>query len=181
MRAPTQRPLHRLLLGLVLAAAAVSPAGAHAQSLGVEAGVAGVEDFTAQPSVGATLFLPFTSRLRAAVSYSQWTGCPDDRCGDPRTGYGNRGLNVIGLFRVLGEHRGTNASVGAGAGWYEMRRLREGRSDRYYQDALTFSGEVRVPVAFNSTTYLRGDLSIPTDESEPRWGFVRLGVDVDLF
>lgn len=183
MTAPTQRPLHRLLLGLLVAAAAggaVSPTRAGAQSLGLEVGMAGVENYTTQPSVGASLFLPFTDRLKAAVSYSQWTGCPHQDCGDPRVGYGNRGLNVLGLVRVLG-NRGANASVGAGAGWYEMRRERDGRSDRYYQDALTFSSEVRFPVAYNSSTYLRGDVSIPSDDERPRWGFLRIGVDVGLF
>jgi hypothetical protein len=166
-------------LALAGSLAAADPAGA--QSVGFEAGLAGIENYDpVTPSLGVTLFLPLTDRLRAAASYSQWTGCDGNAgCEDPRTGYGNRAVNVLGLFRLVDV--GPALSVGAGAGWYEMLRLRDGRSDSYLQGAMTFSSEARFPVAYNSSTYLRGDLSIPTNDSAPRWGFLRLGVDVGIF
>ena len=163
-------------------ALALGAGRAEAQSLGFEAGLAGVENYSATtPSLGVSAFLPLTDRFKGVVSYSHWIGCDGGECEEPRTGYGNQGLNVLGLFRVLGGAHGTNASVGAGAGWYEMLRLEDGRSDSYFQEALTFSTELRIPVALNSAAYVRGDLSFPDDDTLPRWGFVRVGVDVGRF
>lgn len=156
---------------------------AAAQSIGLEAGVANVESFgDARPNLGATLFLPLTQRLRATVSVSQWTGCPEGGCVEPRAGYGNRGLNVLGMFRALGGER-SSLSLGAGMGWYEMNRLGDGETgmDTYYDEAFTFAAELRRAVAYNSAVYLRGETSVPTDDSVTRWGALRLGVDVRLF
>jgi len=181
MRSPLRGLPFRLLP--LLGGALLALAGeARAQSLGLEAGVAGVENYDPAPSLGVSLFLPLTDRFRGALSYSQWTGCDNNAgCEEPRVGYGNRGFNAMGLYRVVGTPYSASASIGAGVGWYERLRLRDGESDAYYEDALTFGGEIRFPVAFNSSTYLRADLSIPSDDHVPRWGFLRVGVDVGRF
>lgn len=181
MSTPLRRQITRAL-GLMATLALSHPVAgeAHAQSVGLEAGVAAVENYDGSPNVGVSLFLPFTDRLRGIASYSQWTGCPHNDCTDPRTGYGNRGFNLLALYRVAGGRR-VSAAVGAGAGWYEMNRAVDGESESEYREALTFSTELRFPVAFNSSTYLRGDISFPHDDEQPRWGFLRLGVDVGLF
>lgn len=168
---------------LALALMMVGAGDAAAQSVGIEAGVARVESFDGvRPALGISLFLPLTERLRLAVSGSQWTGCPEGGCDDPRTGYGNRGLNVLGLFNAFGGAR-TDVSLGAGLGWYEMKRADEGGTDSesYYDEAFTFAVEVRRAVAYNSGMYLRGETSIPTDDSAARWASLRLGVDVRVF
>jgi hypothetical protein len=164
------------LLGLLLLAVVTAAPEARAQRLGVEVGVAGVANHDpVNPTIGLSLFLPLTEHFRLVGSASQWTGC--DVCEGPPSGFGNRGFNVLGLYRVVGSDA-ASASVGAGAGWYEMFDVRDGQSDRRFQDAITLSAEARRAVAYNSSLYLRGDLSFPIDESQPRWSFLRAGVDV---
>lgn len=168
-----------IFLAAIAALAAGAGPGLHAQRLGFEVGMAGVENYDGvTPALGVAAFVPLTDRFRAAASFSQWVGCDDTfGCEDPRAGYGNRGINLVGLYRVAGT-RSMNASLGAGIGWYEMRRVREGESHRYYQDALTLSAELRRAVAYNSAVYLRADTSFPSDENRPRWSGIRAGVDV---
>jgi hypothetical protein len=168
-----------LLIGLV----ATGTRPAVAQSIGLEAGIASVESFDGvRPTLGLSLFLPLTERLRLAVSGTQWTGCPESGCDEPRSGYGNRGLNVLGFFNIVGASR-TQVSLGAGMGWYEMKELGEGgtESDTAYDEAFTFAVEVRRAVAYNSSLYLRGETSVPTDDETARWGSLRLGADVRIF
>jgi hypothetical protein len=168
---------------LALAACTALPGAASAQSIGLEAGIASVESFDGvRPALGLSLFLPLTERLRLAVSGSQWTGCPEGGCEEPRAGYGNRGLNVLGLFSIAEGNR-MEVALGAGMGWYEMKRPRAGETDSesFYDEAFTFAVEVRREVAYNSGLYLRGETSVPTDDSAARWGALRLGADVRVF
>jgi hypothetical protein len=167
----------------VLTLSAVATARASAQSIGLEAGVASVETFNGvRPNLGASLFLPLTERFRVAVGVSQWTGCPVGGCVEPRSGYGNRGLNVLGMYRALGTDD-ASLSLGAGMGWYEMNRLgeAEGEMESHYEEAFTFAAEARRSVAYNSDVYLRGETSLPTDDSVTRWSSVRVGVDFRPF
>ena len=176
MRSAFSRTVGLVVFLLVSAAAS----RAEAQRIGLEAGLAGVENYSAlNPSVGLSLFLPLTDRFRGVASVAQWAGCDgnNEQCDEPRAGFGNRGFNVVGLYRVVGSSA-TNASVGAGLGWYEMLRIRDGESHSRYDEAVTLSAEARRAVAYNSSVYLRGDLSFPTDDNQPRWSFLRLGVDV---
>ena len=168
------------LLGLLFLAVATAAPQARAQRIGLEAGIAGVEHYEpVSLSAGLSLFLPLTERLRFVATGSQWVGCDDSAgpCGGERSGFGNRGVNLLGLFQVAGSRDG-GLSVGGGVGWYEMYRLRDGESHRHFDDAITLSAEARRAVAYNSAVYLRGDLSFPTDDSQPRWSFLRAGVDV---
>lgn len=166
-----------LLLGLL----ALQARPAVAQSIGIEGGVTTVETFDGvRPTVGISLFLPLTERLRLAASGTQWSGCPEEGCDAPRDGYGNRGLNLVGLFTVL-DGRRTDLSLGAGVGWYELHRADGDRSDTRYDETLTFAAELRREVAFNSGMYLRGETSFPIDDGDARWMSLRLGVDVRVF
>ena len=167
------------LLALLLLSVVVAPE-ARAQRIGLEAGIAGVEHYDPVTlSAGLSLFFPLTDRLRLVAAGSQWVGCDDSAggCGAERSGLGNRGVNLLGLFRVLGPRDG-GLSVGGGVGWYEVYRLRDGESRRRLDDAVTLSAEARRAVAYNSAVYLRGDVSFPTDDNRPRWSFLRAGVDV---
>ena len=164
---------------LALIALQVRPAAA--QSIGIEGGITTVETFDGvRPTVGISLFLPLTERLRLAASGTQWSGCPDEGCDDPREGYGNRGLNLIGLFTVL-DGRQAELSLGAGMGWYEVHRADGNASDTGYDETLTFAAELRREVAFNSGMYLRGETSFPIDDGDARWMSLRLGVDIRVF
>lgn len=168
-----------LLLGLV----ALSAHRAQAQSIGIEAGASTVESFDGpRPTLGLSLFLPLTERLRLAVTGTQWSGCPVEDCDAPRSGFGNRGLNVVGLFDLIAD-RHTGASVGAGIGWFEMKELTEGgtATETSYDEAFTFAAELRRAVAYNSGVYLRGETSFPTDGGDGQWSSLRLGVDVRVF
>lgn len=168
---------------LALALLALSAPRAEAQSIGIEAGATTVEGIDGvRPTLGVSLFLPLTERLRVGVTGTQWTGCPVDDCDEPYSGPGNRGLNVIGLFDLLGGER-TGVSLGAGLAWYEMKELRQGGEDdeTSYDEAFTFAAEIRRDVAYNSGVYLRGETSFPTSGSDARWSSLRLGVDVRVF
>lgn len=180
---PIGRTLARSLrpLGLALLAGLASAGAARAQSIGLEVGLAGVENYDAfTPAIGVSLSAPFTERLRASASYVQWTGCDAGDCSEPRTGYGNHGFNVLGLFRAFGNEM-ADISLGAGLAWYEVHRLSNGASDARYDTAITFATELRRAVAYNSSMYVRGEASIPTEDNAFRWGFVRVGVDVRPF
>lgn len=151
------------------------------QSIGIEGGITTVEGFDAvRPTVGLTVTLPLTQRLRIAATGTQWSGCPETGCDDPRDGIGNRGLNLVALFTAL-DGRRTDLSVGAGIGWFEVHRATDGESRSAYDEALTFAAEVRRDVAFNSGMYLRGETSFPIDGADARWLSLRLGVDVRIF
>jgi hypothetical protein len=183
VRALRFSPIRLLALSVLACALLATARPVAAQSVGLEAGISSVESFDGvRPTLGLSLFLPLTERLRLAVSGTQWTGCPETGCDEPRSGYGNRGLNVLGLFDVLGESR-TSVSLGAGMGWYEMKTLAAGESDSdtSYNEAFTFAVEVRRAVAYNSGLYVRGETSFPTDDEVARWGSLRLGVDVRIF
>lgn len=172
------RAAYRILLTTSLLLPAVATV-ASAQRIGFEGGLAGIENYDEfTPALGLSLSAPVTDRFRASLSYAQWVGCDNNAgCDAPRVGYGNRGINAVGLFRVLGGSY-NNASLGAGVGWYERFRLRSGESERYWENAFTFSGELRRAVAYNSSVYLRGDVSVPDDDAQPRWSGLRVGVDV---
>ena len=182
---PSSRPavLKLAAAGLCALALSLLPGDdASAQSIGIEAGATTVETFDgARPTLGISLFLPLTERLRLAGTGTQWTGCPDDGCDEPRSGHGNRGLNVLGLFTAVDGDR-TDLSLGAGMGWYEMKRP-DGSDDSesFYDEAFTFAVELRRAVAYNSGMYLRGETSFPTEDGGSRWSSLRLGVDVRMF
>lgn len=167
--------------GLAIILLVVLAQPARAQSIGIEGGITSVEGFDAvRPTVGLTLTLPLTQRLHIAATGTQWSGCPEVGCEEPRDGFGNRGLNLVGLFTVL-DGRRTDLSLGAGIGWFEMQRVAGGESRSGYDEALTFAAEVRRDVAFNSGMYLRGETSFPTDGADARWLSLRVGVDVRIF
>lgn len=170
--------------GLALAFALLcNPGDLSAERIGIEAGVTHVESFEGlRPTLGGSLSFGLTQRLRILGTVTQWTGCPDDGCDEPRDGAGNRGFNLLGLFDVTGTP-GLDVAVGAGMGWYEMRRPREGGagSERYYDEAITFAVQLRREVAYNSGVYLRGETSLPIDDGNGHWTSLRLGVDVRPF
>lgn len=184
LRVPRQSDFRLVAtVAVALALSALAVGAAPAQSIGLEAGVASVESFRGvRPNLGATLFLPLTDHFRVVIGASQWTGCPEGGCVEPRAGYGNRGLNVLGMYRALGGDR-TSLSLGAGMGWFEMKRLgtEAGEMESHYDEAFTFAVETRRAVAYNSAVYLRGETSLPTDDSATRWGTLRLGVDFRPF
>lgn len=182
---PSSQRMHHLLAcgGLLLALTAFDARDAGAQSIGLEAGASSVEGLGgARPTLGLTIFLPLTERLRLGVTGTQWTGCPVADCDDPYSGPGNRGLNVVGLFDVLGGGR-AGVSLGAGMGWYETKEAAGGGADTdtSYEEAFTFAAELRRAVAYNSGLYLRGETSFPTDGGDARWSSLRLGADVRIF
>lgn len=159
--------------------------GASAQlarvTVGVEVGIAGAENQDVAPSLGLTLAAPLTERLRGSFTYAAWTGCDNNfGCDQPEAGYGNQAFSLLALYRALGTAT-SGASVGAGLGWYEKFRTDQGQSERFLQEALALAAEWRRAVAYNSSLYLAGGVSIPTQSVTPRWGHLRVGVDVAVF
>lgn len=172
-----------LALALALLALLGAPNEAEAQRIGIEGGLTHVEDFDGlRPTLGGSLSIGLTQRLRLMGSATQWTGCPESGCDEPREGGGNHAFNLLGLFDVLETPR-LDLAVGAGMGWYEMRRPRSGDngSERYYDEAITFAVQLRREIAYNSGMYIRGETSLPIDDGGARWTSVRLGVDVRPF
>ena len=156
---------------------------AAAQRIGIEGGLTHVEDFDGlRPTLGGSLSFGLTQRLRLTGTATQWTGCPEGGCDEPRDGAGNRAFNLLGMFDVFETPR-LDVALGAGMGWYEMRRPRsgEGGSERYYDEAITFAVQIRREIAYNSGMYLRGETSLPIDDGGARSTSLRLGVDVRPF
>jgi len=158
-------------LGLLLA---TQPASA--QRIGVEAGVSAVEGFGGpSPTMGIALSLPVAQRLRAAATYSRWTGS------DPTGQVGNQSLDLVALFRVRGRHGQGGADLGGGVGWFEMGRDGGHGTGTTLQAAPTVAGELRTPVALNSSAYLRLNAALRRGEVSGGWASVRLGIDLGLF
>ena len=179
----TSAPHHSLVATtafvIALGTAGLTPR-LRAQSIGLELGVAGVENYDPQPAFGAALFLPIIGRLQAAFSYTQWPGRDGNSLpGFPRSGFGNRGFKFLAHYRLLGE-QGFTASLGAGLGLFELLRPQGDGSASIYEDALLASTIFRVPVSARLAPYGRIDLHVPTDVLRLNWGFILVGLEVAL-
>lgn len=186
MRLPIVHRGRQGALTTTLAAAvllAATPAAA--QSVGLEAGLAGIENYDAfTPAFGASLRVPVWKRLGVSASYTRWTGRDGNEVyfgagGPMRLGYGNQALVVTGLFRAVGAEEGLSASVGGGLGWFQHFEDEGGRSVARYDRTPMGSLLVRYPAGRRVAPYLRADVQIP-DGGYLRYGLVRLGVDLAL-
>ncbi len=168
----------------LLLAVAWTPAKLDAQSVGVEAGLAGIENYDPfTPSLGASLHIPVAERLSVSATYARWTGRDGNESafappGVSRFGYGNQAFLITGLVRILGSE-GLTTSLGAGAGWFQHFTAVGGEAETHYDSTPVGTLVVRYPLNNRLAPYLRADVQIP---SEPvvHYGLVRLGVDIQL-
>ena len=168
--------------GLVLVAGLLmsSPGGARSQSLGLEAGWAGVENYDPlSASFGLSIFAPLAERWSGSLTYTRWTGedgnyGTDGFSGQGWTYFGNQGLNATVLYRVLGAER-LSWSLGGGLGLYDTFSEDAGERDHSLRTALTASTLWRYGLSPSTGVYVRGDISLH-DVVRPNWGFLRLGL-----
>lgn len=157
---------------LFLFAFAASPA--RAQSIALEAGLAGIENYDPYtPLLGAAVLTPTWRRLGATLSYSRWGGSDNDM-GGVRIGYGNQAFVLAGLFRLLGGER-ASFSLGAGVGWFQyFEPVSDLASRARYDRATMASLLVRTTLTPRVSPYLRADVQVPRDGTL-HYGLVRLG------
>lgn len=173
-------------IGIALAAflAATTVPSARAQSLGIELGVSAVENHDpAAPTVGISLAWPMTDRLEGSLGYTGWFGRDgnrDDASLVDADFFGNHALVLGVLGRAWGDDHG-EALLGAGLGQVERIHRVDGRERSRMDGTLVLSGVVRRALGERTRVYVRGDLAAPTGyDTRPRWGFLRLGVDLEL-
>lgn len=174
------RPFPPIAATLLLAAAA---APAYGQTVGFEAGLASVEGFeeSVSPAFGVSLFAPLTDRLMGSLTYSQWTGDPEERAGATAgTFAGNRGVNAMALARLFGE-RGATGWLGAGLGVFEQEEVGPDGGETRWEEAFTLGAMATRPLSSFVSIYGRGDVSFPFSGSSASWGLFRLGVAARLY
>jgi len=167
----------------------VIPAGLWAQSLGLESGVAGVENFKVQVGAGASFMWKVGERTRASLTYLRWTGedenyryvlrHPEVYRSAPY--FGNRGLNFVLLYQMTSGER-FSTFLGVGMGRYQTVQLTKSQS-RFVRYHSAYSYELLLE--YNPTPqwafYTRGILSTVTIVPVPQWGFLNLGLMYKLW
>jgi len=157
---------------------------ASAQTLGVELGLAGIENYDPfTPSVGATLTAPIVSRVSISASYARWFGRDGNEeflggGGDLRHGFGNQTFLISGLVRVLGS-TGTSMSAGAGVGWFQHFRIVSGSSESWYDATPVGTLMVRIGGLNQIIPYARADVQIPS-VARLNYGLIRFGAEIEL-
>lgn len=171
---------------------------ASAQTLGIEAGLAGIENYDPFTlGVGATLTAPIVSRLSISASYARWFGRDGNEGalgagGDLRLGYGNQAFLISGLVRVVGS-TGTSMSAGAGVGWFQHFRIANGAipwpsgpegctgcsSESWYDATPVGTLMVRFGGSNRIVPYARADVQIPS-VARLNYGLIRFGAEVKL-
>jgi hypothetical protein len=164
--------------------------GLQAQSVGIEFGIAGVENFSATPNFGVLLAWSLNKKFAASLSYSGWPGNDDNYIedyNDPNVWtdsgsyYGNNGLNVMLWYKPYKAGK-FSSLIGAGLGQYEMIRLdRENNRSSWYDGSASAGLLLRYEVSPRFSPYLKGLISAPTPALHPRWAFLNLGFDFKAF
>lgn len=171
------------LAGAILMLLLVPTTRISAQSIAMEAGLAGIENYNSYtPLLGAALFTPTWNRLRASASVSRWGGRDGNEFASgtsARSGYGNQAFVVSGLFRVVGGSRAA-LSLGAGLGWFQYFVPTSSVTSAARYDRTTLGSVlVEYAAAPRLAPYLRADVEAPHD-GMLHYGLVRLGMAVRL-
>lgn len=161
-----------------------------AQSVGLEFGAAGIENFPATTDFGVALAWNLNKRFAASLSYSGWLGKDSnyvedyndpDVWTDNGSYYGNNGLNAMLWYKPLASGE-FSFSLGAGLGQYERIRLdRENNHSSWYDGSMTAGLLLRYEISPRFSPYLKGMISAPTPAFQPRWGFLNVGFDFKAF
>lgn len=171
-------------VALILAATLSGGDPASGQSVGLEVGLAGIENYDPfAPSFGASLTVPVISRLSMSATYARWLGRDgnEDFFGggdDLRLGYGNQAVLLSGLLRVIGD-QGVNLSLGAGIGWFQHYRIEGGASRSWYDATPTGLVLVRFANRGRIAPYIRADVQIPS-HMRLNYGLLRVGADITI-
>lgn len=156
---------------------------APAQSIALEAGLAGIENYdTINPTFGVAGYSPEWHRLSASLSYSRWGGRDGNEArigGLPRIGYGNQAFIIAGLVRVLGQ-RTLTLSLGGGLGMFQQYAPVGEHTESRYDNAAMGTFVIRYRVRPHFAPYLRGDVQLPTEEGPIHYGLARVGFEVSF-
>ena len=161
-----------------------------AQRVGVEFGVAGVENFSATTNFGVALAWSLNKKFSASLSYSGWLGKDHNYVedyNDPNAWtengsyYGNNGLNAVLWYKPYAAGK-FSSFIGAGLGQYERIRLdRENNRSSWYDGSISTGLLLRYEVSSRFSPYLKGLISAPTTTLQPSWAFLNLGFDFKAF
>lgn len=175
---------HLLAVVALAVVAVVAATPVHAQRLGVDMGLSGVENSDPfNPSLGATLelpagawlarTLPALERLSLAGSIVTWRdpdgnqayyldyGNPDSFAREGRA-YGQWAVSALGMVRVAGD-RQSRARLGVGYGVAWQQKLRypgDGTDVPYWERRAALAAELTVGRG-RLVPYLRADLASP--------------------
>ncbi|HEY9425986.1 MAG TPA: hypothetical protein VIR34_02440 [Gemmatimonadaceae bacterium] len=170
-------------IGLATVLTLGSSFAAQAQSIALEAGLAGIENYDAfNPMFGVAGYSPEWHRLSASFSYSRWGGRDgnEERIGGlPRIGYGNQAFILAALVRVLGE-RTVTFSLGGGLGMFQAYAPVGEHTESRYDNAAMGTFVLRYLMKPRFAPYLRGDVQLPTDEGPIHYGLARVGFEVSF-
>lgn len=160
-----------------------------AQSISIESGVAGVENFKVQSNFGVSLFYEFSDSFLGELTYTQWGGKDEnyryeiDNPGIYTTisYYGNSGLNLLLLYQLIHRSR-FSAYIGTGFGRYE--KIIVDKNDRsHYLPHAAYSHSLLFTYSMNTrfSIYSKAVISSEFLFEYPGWGFFNCGVLIDIF
>ena len=175
-----------LLMGMLLI---LHPALLPAQSIQGGAGIAAVENFSAQMDWGIGVSIPISSCVCADLSYDRWQGDDENYVVDlddadyssDRHYYGKSGLNLLIQYTFYDAGK-FSSSIGAGLGRYEKKQVYEsGDEHSFYISAFTIAPVVNLKLSERIAVFARILLSTEEIDKAPDWGLVSMGLKVSPF
>jgi len=173
-------------LGVVM----LQTTSSQAQNVGVEAGVAAVENYSANPNFGLSLSWDINKRLTSSLTFSKWSGEDGNYTtffnnphilGSASDYYGDKGLNLMLWYKPIAAEK-FSAALGAGFGQYERFQVDKiNQRSTWFEDALTTGLLLRYQASPHLAPYFKSTLGIPSGNGQPRWGFFNVGVEFKPF
>lgn len=165
----------------------------NAQSIGIDFGISGTENFGEPNSTyGLSLIIPFSENFEGIFSFHRWSGEDDNYTlakkingsGTFLTGrfYGNKGFNLLINYKylTLGD---LSFLFGLGLSQFEMMELMDSQSEtKTYYGAFTIVPlYLKYKFSERIGIYTRGTLSTEIGEFAPDWGTINIGFEIRPF
>jgi len=171
----------------------------YGQSIAIDYGIAGVENFNPTTNYSFSFFFPLSNRLLLSVSYCTWKGKDQNYKMDYEDlnewsnafYYGNDALNFLALYDIY-RYKKLSMKFGGGLGGYQRVQLDKLNNHRYfYVSAFTMESIVKYRISRYFSIYVKGfigfeivptyfyDIRIPSCDL-PRWGFLNVGMEYDI-
>jgi len=163
----------------------------NAQSIGLEIGTAGVENFDFPVlEYGASFSIPFNDAVFCELSYNRWHGddsnytmtLKDDPAFIESSYFGNIGINLL-IYYNLKKTSKFNASIGTGFGHYQYRdayyfeNIHTIEIYSKYMSAISIAGKFNFKIASRYFMYGKIIISNPLTNLGPNWALFNVGLE----
>ena len=173
------RPMQSFAVAIAMVTfASATPAAA--QSIGVGGGLAGIENHDpVTAAVAVHVQSPQAGRLSFLASYAHWFGEDGNTGLGSGAFYGNDGLSLVGLYDVVARPM-FQWGVGAGLAQYEVVVQSGDDEDSEFVGAVALSTLAKLRLEAGVELFVRGEVSAPSTEIQPRWSYLVAGVSIGL-